>query len=344
VRPDLALASAIGATIFARGSLAGAETPRGVELRWEAAHGCIERASLASLVERTLRRPVFHVLAPAAPVATIDGHVEPAGGAGFRAHIELRLPTGAVASSRDVETTSESCNRLDESIAVVIALMLDRLTRPAPPNPPEAGVPAPLPAPAPPPVPEPAPSPIAVPPEPARARPDAGVLAETGLAAIAGLLPDARPAAYLRAAWETGRLSVAMHVSAFLPDRAVGGGAGAEISAWAASLDGCAWPLGETGWRLGACAGGGAGWMAAAPVGLVGARETTLPLAFAAASVDGMLHVAGPLWVHLSLSGWVPLVAPHYFYHDAGGALRDVLRVWPVAPAISLGMVTRSGS
>jgi hypothetical protein len=342
VRPGLALASAIGAALFARESPAGADTPRGVELRWEAARGCIDRASLASLVERTLRRSVFHVLAPAVPVATIDGRVEPAAGAGFRAHIELRLPTGAVASTRDVETTSESCDRLDESIAVVIALMLDRLTRPAPQNPAEPSAPQPTPAPSP--APEPAPSPIAVPPEPAPARPEARVLAETGLAAIAGLLPDAGPAAYLRAAWETGRFSVAMHVSAFLPDRAVSGGAGAEISAWAALLDGCAWPLVEKGWRLGACAGGGAGWMAAAPVGLVGARETTLPLAFATASVDGMLRVAGPLWVHLSLSGWVPLVAPHYFYHDAAGALRDVLRVWPVAPAIALGFVARSGS
>jgi hypothetical protein len=159
-----------------------------------------------------------------------------------------------------------------------------------------------------------------------------------------GLLPDTRPAAYLRAAWETGRLSLAMHVRAFLPDRAVDAGVGAEISAWAASLDACGWPLGERRWRVGACLGGGAGWMAAAPLGLVGARETTLPLAFAAASLDGMLRVAGPLWAHLSLSGWVPLVAPHYFYHDAEGGLHDVLRVWPVAPSIAVGVVARSGS
>jgi RNA polymerase sigma factor (sigma-70 family) len=104
---------------------AGAAPAQRVDLTWRSEDPtCIDRATLARTVESTLGRPVFHAEAPAS--ASIEGRVEAAtSGSGFRATITMRSPSGEVLSQRDVSTPAASCDRLDEAIAVVVALTVD---------------------------------------------------------------------------------------------------------------------------------------------------------------------------------------------------------------------------
>jgi len=136
---------------------AGAEQRWG--LTWKAADGCIQAAELAERVERRLGHPVFGT----EPDLRIDGYLIAADGtpknAKWRARLTLVDSHGTVRGSRDVTSAEASCRAIDDSLVLVVAVMIDpsaALTPYAapeqPPPPPSAPVeppPAPSPEPAP---------------------------------------------------------------------------------------------------------------------------------------------------------------------------------------------------
>ncbi len=136
-------------------------------LTWKAPEGCIQAAELAERVERRLGNPVFGT----EPDLRIDGYLAAATGtppgAKWRARLTLVDAQGSVQGSRDVTSPESSCRAIDDSLVLVVAVMIDpkaALTPfAAPGEPPKEPEPAPPPAqvaPAPPPqLPRPAPQP-----------------------------------------------------------------------------------------------------------------------------------------------------------------------------------------
>lgn len=118
------------------------------ELEWHEAPiggNCIDAARLATLVEERLGRQVFARQGGAD--VRVRGGITRADGR-WLVKIELASTAGDAMGERDLETESPDCSSLDDSLALVLAVMLDipktRVPEPAappPPAPPTAPVP-----------------------------------------------------------------------------------------------------------------------------------------------------------------------------------------------------------
>lgn len=147
---------------------------------------CVDQARLARSVERRLKRRVFVAEAEADlrfRVAFV------ASGEQLEARIELSNRDGTPRGTRSLVTTGH-CSKLDDSLALSVALLVDE-----PPEPEPEAAPAPAsPAPAAPVTPPPKPRSIEIPPEVAAPRePWHGGVIASGKGSW-GVLPDIRPA------------------------------------------------------------------------------------------------------------------------------------------------------
>jgi hypothetical protein len=292
-----------------------------VEVHWHAAGGCIDEATLVATVERTLDQPVFH--GPSAIAATLEGDVVRTD-TGYDAKIVLRGVDGTV-SERTIGTTSDDCARLDDSIAVVVAMMVDGVREPT------------------------APSTLRVPPEPPRSvsHPHASIAGdvEAGAALAIGLLPDASPGAYVRADVAFAkRWSIGLAAYGFAPSDAMALGSGAHISAWTGEVAGCGAPFLSSRVALHACVALGAGFTDATPIALSGGSETRLPIMYDGVTLDLDVRIAGPVWLRTRASLWNPFVVPSYYFYGADGARHDLPGPWPIEPVLSIGLAARIGS
>lgn len=304
-----------------------------IDLRWTTDEPtCIDQATLERTVEITLGRPVFHAEASAS--ASIEGAIGPSStGKGFRARITMRSPSGDVLSERELSTSVASCDRMDESVAVVVALMADNLQEP----PAGLHVPETLPRP-----------PTWVTPErahPSPRAPSSSILeAEVGGAFAIGLLPRPGPGTYLRAALGVGHAALAVAAYGFLPSRTLDEGAGAVINAWAFDLSACYAPVEASSLRVGGCLLLGGGWTDATPVGTADSLSRPLAFAFGGLSIDASVRLQGPLWLHLRPSVWSPFESAQYFFQGRDGSEHTVFKQWVAVPSVSVGIGARAGS
>ncbi len=116
-------------------------------MKFKAPDGCIGAAELAEAIEKKLGRPMFG----AKPDVIIEGYVRAEGARRWRARLTLVDADGTVKGSREVVQDGASCRAIDESLALVAAVMIDPASA-LKGNPPQ---PAPEPAPPPPAAPEP---------------------------------------------------------------------------------------------------------------------------------------------------------------------------------------------
>ena len=298
-----------------------AATPR-LELRWQASPGCIGQAALARTVEGTLAQPVFHGTRDVA--AIVDGSVVHDGG-GWRAKVVLRALTGAVLAEREISTPSNDCARLDDSLAVVVAMMVDGLRE--------------------------APTPLRVAPAPPRPvrraehhTPFEAEL-EAGAAIAVGLLPEPSPGAWVRVDAVFGRRwSIGLAGAGWAASNAIALGSGARISAWTGELTACGAVVDGARASLRACAAVGAGFTDATPIALAGGAETRLPMVFDGLVVDGTLRICGPVWAHLRAGVWNPVLVPSYYFYGADRSRHDLPGPWVLEPVVSLGLGARFGS
>lgn len=100
---------------------------RGPTLNWvrlPGAESCIAAVELAQLVETRLGRPVF--VQPSDAIVLIEGRVEPAVPLGFAAVIRVSDPDGTLYGSRDLTLPDADCRKLDEVLALIIAVTVRR--------------------------------------------------------------------------------------------------------------------------------------------------------------------------------------------------------------------------
>jgi hypothetical protein len=242
----------------------------------------MDASTLATTVERTLGRAVFRGDAPAR--ATIVGSVHPVDSGGYSAHLSLLAIDGAKPSERSL-TTAGDCRRLDESIAVVVSLMVDSLEEEAsalviPPRPPAV-----------------LPALETVAPAGAPAHALAGGALGFGSGVSTGLLPTIAPLVVMRAEVEpTAFMPIALTLRLHAPSDVRVEGAGGEFYAWSGELALC--PTAKAGRlvRLGVCLGAGAGAIHGSPLGLLGGHSSEAPIVFALAAPSAAVRVSGPLW------------------------------------------------
>ncbi|MFZ5896225.1 MAG: hypothetical protein ACOY0T_34540 [Myxococcota bacterium] len=121
----VSLAIALGVAEVVLSGVAAAAGPARPKARLELARGedaasCIDSKRLSRAVERRLRRRVFE-----AERAPLQVRVELSRSQqGFVAHIELSDEMGPL-GQRELSTTARHCSALDESLALVVALLVD---------------------------------------------------------------------------------------------------------------------------------------------------------------------------------------------------------------------------
>jgi hypothetical protein len=308
-------------------SRAEAATPEPVALAWSAGDGCLDQKALAASVERTLGRPVFR--GDGDPRVMITGAV----GArkdrpGFEAKISMQR-RGSEPVTRTL-TADVDCHQLDDSVAVVVALMLD--------TPDEA-----------PPVLR---APEHAPPEPP---PRAHAAATFGLGGgvAVGLLPGVAGMALARVelrvpplppflpASLTARLAAPSSTGA--TSAIPGGQAAGTFSAWDAELS-LSPTLERERLRGGFAFAVGAGTLEGSGAGaVIGGTTRIRPLFLASLGAFGGVHLGAGFWLRADAGVLVPLVRDRWGFAAAGGDV-NVFEPAPVAPVASLSLELRSGS
>jgi hypothetical protein len=290
----------------------------------------MDAATLTATVERTLGRAVFQGDAPAR--ATIVGSADSVDAGGYSAHVSLLAVDGTKLSERSL-TTDGDCRRLDESIAVVVSLMVDSLEKEEsalviPPRPPAVLPPLPTGAPA------------AGPPAHASV---AGALG-FGSGLSSGLLPAIAPLVVMRAEVEpTAFIPIALTLRLHAPSDARVEGAGGEFYAWSGELALC--PTAQAGRpvRLGVCVGAGAGAIHGSPLGLLGGRSSDAPIVFAFAAPSVAVRVTGPLWLVAEAGVPVLLLRESWGFLDGNGQYVQAYRPGTVDFFTSIGVELRVG-
>ena len=321
---------ALAALILSRS--AAAAPVRHVELEWSQEDAaCLAAVDLASTVERTLARSVFHSDEP--PFARVVGAVGRAGPSRFEARITLRDKQGAVLAERKL-VTSGDCGRLDESVAVVVALMIDGMEEaPAPLH--VADLPPRPPA-------RPAPPPVAAP----RERPP-GLLALTAGAGagVSWWRSQSAAASFTLRSELAFRdfVPIALAVQAPLrPFSALVHGAGANFTVTMAQIAACpAWSISRA--RVGGCAGVGVGALSEAYVDVIDGESHVVPLIQLTALPFVAVRLAGPVWVRAEAGASFSLVRQVWFL-DSGGTVEQLYRAPPVLPAGTLTLELQTGS
>ena len=215
----------LSAALFFFAPSALAEPAHHVILKWSSSDGCVDEPTISKTVEDTLGRAVFR--STEKPAAIVDGEIGPREGGGFHASISLLSVDGGVLTKREIETEAPTCDRLDESAAIVIALMVDGVTEPKQVAPP----PAPRP-------------PLKI--APSLPRPtETRIEVALGNALAFGLLPNVSVGGFVRAGVLREAWSVKLDASLFSPSDAAQDGVAARIWAFATELDGCYAPIRE---------------------------------------------------------------------------------------------------
>jgi len=281
------------------------------------AQGCIDGRELSRRVEAKLHRPVFE--APRDAELIVEGAASRSG-QGYRAELRTFDAQGTALGSREVLSERESCDELSETVAVVLAVMIDPAGALNPPVSEPEGPAAP--AMVPPPVDEPPPlapppcpvvaapevPPVTAPPRPAarRARPELSGFARVDL----GHLPEPIVGGGLAFELRLPRWGGLRLEGSVFAERAVHQDgppqAGVDVRVLYAGASYC--PLWRERGRLRgtACAGVAAGALQGRGFGFDASHESTSPL------LDGLVDLRGALrlWKGLGLYAGAGLSVP----------------------------------
>ena len=297
------------------------------------------------MVERILARRVF-VSASSGDIA-VEGHIDRSP-AGDRWHATLRVTDdhGAVLGGRELDSPGSDCRGIDDSLAFVIAVMIDpdaasrplapllpppALPSPAPPSPPPASSPAPAPAPSPAPPPQPSSPPRSL---HWQVAPSAAWSFALGALPAVASGPSARVRVGLRV------VSLELFGAYFLPqDQGVpGSSASAHWSLVWGGASICSTVASVGRFTFLPCVGVGADSIAARPSGLVGTvQESEHFVGLGAATVRAEWRFAGPVFAVLGLGATVPFSRTPVAY-EAGGTQEPLFRPAPVFGVADLGV------
>lgn len=314
-------------------TLAGAQEDfASARLEWRRAAGaqeCVTGETLARAVAERLGRDPF---VPSGADIVARGEVSPlAQGAGWRAELELVTAGGASLGTRTVQTEAEHCSALDESLPLILALMLDvpreqvnraderRRAR-------EAPLPAPRPTPLA------LPRSVHAPRAPWRVR--AGALA-TG---AVGLLPGPALGASVTFGIEPPSFWLTeLDASIWLPRDAERDGGGARYRLVALGLFVCPIAAGSPALRADFCAGQRVGRLEGSGFGFDRNLDHSRLTYAVGARARGWLRVVGPVGLLAGIGAEVPLTRDRFHFVAADGSEPELFRMSPLIGIFELG-------
>jgi hypothetical protein len=340
------LALALGLVLWARTGHALEAEPR-VTLavtRGEGTGGCIREGAVERAVERRLHRRVFAETGPAD--LRIDLVLAREAGRTWSAKLVLRGPDGAELGARELDTRAPHCSSLDESLVLVVALLVDspeahdafeaaKSARTAP----EREAPRP-PPPAPPKVPK--PTPIELPPDTFAPREPYRFELGAGAGVLAGVLPGLPLGVSLTLGVRPPHFfELRVRPQLFFPHeaRAPAADRGGRFSLVTVALELC--PLDETSGQSSffGCVGQRVGRVAARGFGFQ-ETERSVELYYALGVSGGVAFwFARPLGVTLELGAEAPLTRDAYFSRGPNGEQRKIFQASPLAGAATAGLL-----
>lgn len=321
----------------------GEEPPPRVALdvvRGAGTESCIEGSALERAVEERLARPVFGGDALRVNLR-FERHDRE-----LVAEIDLLDRRGNSLGRRELKTTARHCSALDDSLALVVALLVDspeareQAAAAAAPAPPASST-APSPTSTATPAREPPRVSVTIPPEVLAAREPYRVLVGASFAALVGPLPGVafgpelllalRPPHFIELRLRPSFFP-AREVTAPAPDR------GGRLSLMQVALDLCPLEHETSQLRFSGCVGQSVGWVHGEGFGYLH-NETTGSLVYSLGmGVSARMALAGPLGVDLSLGAAVPLEHDTYVSQTASGVTTEVFRSAPVTGMLAAGL------
>jgi len=290
------------------------ETPP-LELAWDRAPGserCIDGRRLASEVEATLGRRVVLSRDGADRPDAAHGRIAPApAGRGWIAVVEVGR-AGTEPLHRELALNAADCRALDETLVLVVALLLDAT---APPR--EA-------------------RPLTI----APAAEAATVSATVGpdFAVTSGMLPGVAFGVGLASTLRIDPLwpaTIAVH--AWPVSEAVEGGSGGRLAAWTFGAGVCPLTLAGSPFELFACAGGSGGAVTSTGVGLDVSHDNLRPYVQVEARAGVRVRIATSFAVRLELGAAVPIARDSYDFTAADGTRHEVFRTAAAMPLARAG-------
>lgn len=291
---------------------------------------CIGARELAEAVEARLGRPVFVSTARADLV--VEGRIERAEETRWKATFSVTRADGTIVGTRELDVQADSCRKLDQTLAVLVALLIDPEARAEPP----------------PPEPEPEPRPTNVnPPAPSApppAEPGLHVEVAVGGAALTGSLPEIAPA--LRAATALRFSGWSLELAGALTDstEASDGRRGAELRSGHVELAACPTLANPASLRVDAC--GGVQWMRLWGRGRDLEANEDVRADYVALSALARLHhgFTEHFGARLAVGGWFPTTRPELRYTELDTTTlrlepRKVFRVAPIGALAHLSLV-----
>jgi hypothetical protein len=312
-----------------------------VRLDWQRAPGaeeCVSAEALQQAVANRLGRSPF--VAESSHV-TVKGRVAPQE-RGWIAELELVSERGVRIGTRTIQTEADHCSALDESLPLVLALMID-IPQEEVRRAEEALEPKPAPAPEPRPVVKRAPprtTPIAVPKESFAPRePWRFQAAAIGTASL-GLLPEVGFGAGVTIGvepptfWLT-ELDATVWLPADTEDEGEGGG---QFSLLSVGLYLCPLSLDALPLRVDLCAGQRVGRLVADGFDFDRNREQVRLIYTLGLRSRAWLSLAGPFLLGFGLGIEAPLARDKFFYTGSSGERAELFRMAPVAGTAELGL------
>jgi hypothetical protein len=302
-------------------------------VRDDATRSCISEKALERSVERRLRRKVFGADARFSLRVAFERS-----DAAWLADLELSDADGPL-GKRQLSTEARHCSALDDSLALVVALLVDTPPErePSPPTTPE-----PSPEPARPLPPRRSPTPIQVPAESFAPREPLGFGARGSGLLAAGLIPGIALGAEvaLELAFPRGPRVVAS-LDATVTRKREGGDGGAAFSSRRVGLELCG--LGGAWGALSVepCVGQRVGWIGAEGFDFDQNLEITRLYYSLAAGVDVGVAVTGALRVSAGLRGEFPLTRDRFSERLANGERDELFRVAPLIASTRIGLGVR---
>ncbi len=301
-------------------------------VRLPGAEGCIDSRTLAEGVERRLGRVTL--VPPSRADRAIEGRVEPGKqGAKWRVTLAVVGESGAVLGTREIEEAAADCRAMDDTLALVIALMIDPDSALAAVPPSSALIPPPAVAAPPPPPPPPRPP---SPPPPRRFQ----LAMRGGPTFSLGLLPSVGAGVALRVTVVPPVLFPFEVGGVLWAEQRVtspGGTFGADV--WMAFGTVAACPLhGELrGFFWASCAGVEVGAAHVGGFGFEVTRAEDVVLANVSVGAQLRRNIVGPVFGALGLGLSVPFLRLDLYY-QAGGQLREAFTAPPLAGTMDLAL------
>lgn len=326
-------------------SVCAQEEPVRAELDWQggpSGSNCIDADALRRAVEARLGRELF------APKGQGDVRVTGAiteGDGKWLVRITLTSTPGDAMGERELESESRDCSALDDSLALVLAVMLDipKTRIPAPARQPSAVEPAAEQR-TPPPAPPPPTSKLRVPKDTPPRRPRWHF--EVGLAGLGayGLLPDVtfglrghvavKPPEF----WKVG-VDLATYASV---DETLGAAeAGASFSPKELGIFVCPLDLPLAAFTLEGCLAQHVGTLRVQGFGFDANEEQTRPYVNLGAAFAASLGIVEPLSVRLGIDAQTPLLRETFRYGDQDGQEPSLFRMAPVLLAGQIGVAAQ---